>query len=107
MQIVNPMGNDEFDNVCETGVKLVEQLKKLLISNGLSQNQAANVLAMAVGGVIKSLEIDPEEFMQAASIAFQMWRQENGTTGINGVIFDPPHKRPDFVPASRDSSLEN
>ncbi len=107
MQVINPMSNDKFDTVCDAGVKLVEQLKKVLASSGLSLNEAANVLAMATGGVIKSLDVDPEQFMQAAYVSHQMWRQEDGVKGLAGAVFDPPHKRPDFVPASRDRSSEN
>lgn len=107
MQIITPMNENKFDTVCEAGVKLIEQLKKVLTSSGLGQEEAANVLAMAVGGVIKSLNIDPDQFMQATHIAHQMWRQESGVKGLNGAVFDPPHKRADFVPAQRDSTKEN
>lgn len=107
MEVINPMGDEQFDIVCEAGVKLVEQLKKVLTSSGLGPEQAANVLAMAVGGVIKSTEIDPEQFMQAAYISYQMWRQNQRIDGLNGLTFDPPHKRPGFVPVQRDRSQDN
>ena len=107
MQIVNPMNENDFDDICDAGVKLVEHLKKLLATAGLSQHAAAGVLAMAVGGVIKSQDIDPDEFMQATFISHQMWRQETHTQGLGGIVFDPPHKQKDFVPADRDRSLEN
>jgi hypothetical protein len=107
MQVINPMGEEKFDVVCETGVKLVEQLKKLLETSGLGPQEAANVLAMATGGVIKGLGVDPEQFMQAAFVSYQMWRKEDGAPGLNGTIFDPPHKRPGFIPVSRDASTEN
>lgn len=107
MQVITPMNENKFDTVCEAGVKLIEQLKKVLATSGLGPEEAANVLAMAVGGVIKSLGIDPEQFMQATYVSHQMWRQEPGVKGLNGVVFDPPHKRADFVPAQRDSAQEN
>jgi hypothetical protein len=107
MQVVNPMSDEKFDSVCAAGVKLVEQLQRLLASSGLNPSEAANVLAMATGGVIRSLDIEPEQFMQAAYVSYQMWRQEPNVTGLDGAVFDPPHKRPDFVPAERDRSAEN
>ncbi len=107
VQVINPMNEQKFDIVCETGVKLVEQLKQLLAASGLGPEEAANVLAMATGGVIKGLGVDPEQFMNAAFISYQMWRQEEGVKGLNGAIFDPPHKRADFVPVPRDHSAEN
>lgn len=107
MQVINPMSETKFDTVCEVGVKLVEQLKQLLASSGLGPEEAANVLAMATGGVIRGIGVDPEQFMQAAFVSYQMWRQEPGTKGLNGAIFDPPHKRADFVPTPRDTSAEN
>jgi hypothetical protein len=45
--------------------------------------------------------------MQAAYISYQMWRQDPDVEGIKGAIFDPPHKRPDFVPHARDPLSEN
>jgi hypothetical protein len=107
MQVINPMSDEKFDNVCDAGVKLVEQLKKLLAASGLGLEEAANVMAMATGGVIKSLNVEPEQFMQAAFVSYQMWRQEPGTRGLVGAVFDPPHKRADFVPAERDRASEN
>ena len=101
------MSEDRFDTVCKASVKLVEQLKGLLRSHGLGSEDAANVLAMAAGGIIKSTEVDPEQFMQAAYIAYQMWRQEEDVDGIDGAIFDPPHKRVGYAPPSRDHSAEN
>ncbi len=107
MQVVNPMNDEKFETVCDAGVELIEQLKKVLASSGLSLNEAANVLAMATGGVIKSLNIDPEQFMQATYVSHQMWRQQQGVKGLAGAVFDPPHRRPDFTPAERDRSAEN
>jgi hypothetical protein len=107
MQVVTPMNENKFDTVCEAAVKLVEQLKKILDASGLDPDQAGNVLAMATGGVIKSLDIDPDQFMQSMHITHKMWRQEHGVNGIGGAVFDPPHKRSDFVPVERDSSREN
>ena len=107
MQVVNPMSNEKFDVVCDAGVKLVEQLKKLLSASGLGPEEAANVLAMAAGGVIKSTDIEPDQFMEAAYISYQMWRQREGVVGIAGAVFDPPHKRADFVPVDRDRSMDN
>lgn len=107
MEVINPMSEDKFDVVCDTGVKLVELLKHLLDATGLGPQEAANVLAMATGGVIKGLGVDPEQFMQAVFIAYQMWRKEDGAPGLNGTIFDPPHKRPGFTPVTRDVSNEN
>lgn len=107
MEVINPMSEDRFETVCEAGVKLVEQLKLVLRLSGLGPEDAANVLAMAAGGVIKSTEIDPEQFMQAAYISHQMWRQEEDVEGIDGAVFDPPHKRPDFVPKARNPLAEN
>jgi hypothetical protein len=107
MQVVNPMSSEKFDTVCEAGKKLVEQLQRILDLAGLAPEEAANVMAMAVGGVIKSGEIDPEQFMQAAYISYQMWRQDPDVSGIEGAIFDPPHKRAGFVPVPRDRSAEN
>ena len=107
MVVINPMSDQKFDTVCEAGVKLVEQLKQVCIQAGLNPNEAANVLAMAAGGVIKSLDVDPEQFMQAAYVSFQMWRQQQGIAGIEGAVFDPPHKRPGFVPVAKDRTQEN
>jgi hypothetical protein len=108
MQVINPMSDEKFDTVCEAGKQLVEQLKRILDMAGLAPEEAANVMAMAAGGVIKSGEIDPEQFMQAAYVSYQMWRQDPGTRGIDGVVFDPPHKRPGFVPTvARSRELEN
>lgn len=107
MEVINPMNDEKFDTVCEAGVKLVEQLKKVCSQAGLNPDQAANVLAMAAGGVIKSLDVDPEQFMKAAYVAFQMWRQEKGVEGLSGAVFDPPHKRPGFEPVVRDRAAEN
>lgn len=107
MQVIKPMSEDKFDSVCEAGKKLVEQLKRILDMAGLAPEEAANVMAMAVGGVIKSGDIDPEQFMQAAYISYQMWRQDPDVSGIEGVVFDPPHKRQGFIPVDRNRSLEN
>jgi hypothetical protein len=107
MQVINPMSDEKFDTVCEAGVELVKKLRLILITNGLGPEEAANVLAMAVGGVIKGTDIEPEQFMQAAYVSFQMWRQEEGIEGIEGLVFDPPHKRPGFVPVARDFAAEN
>lgn len=107
MQVVNLMNEAKFDIVCETSVKLVEHLKNLLKASGLGPEEAANVLAMATGGVIRGLGVEPDQFMQAAFISYQMWRQEDGVNGLNGTVFDPPHKRPNFVPAARDTASEN
>lgn len=107
MQVINPMGSERFDTVCDAGVKLVEQLKRILRASGLGQEEAANVLAMAAGGVLKSSNLEPDEFMDATYVAFQMWVQKEGTKGISGAVFDPPHKRPDFVPVARDMTSEN
>lgn len=107
MQVVNPMSREKFEVVCDAGVKLVEQLKRVLASSGLGPEEAANVLAMAAGGVIKSTDIEPDQFMEAAYISYQMWRQRDGVTGIAGAVFDPPHKREGFVPVERDRSMEN
>lgn len=107
MDVIIPMSEDRFDIVCEAGVKLVEQLKQVLAASGLGPEDAANVLAMATGGVIKSTDIDPEQFMKAAYISYQMWRQQEDVEGIEGAVFDPPHKRPGFVPKARDLQSEN
>lgn len=107
MQVINPMSDEKFDAVCEAGVELVKKLRLLLITNGLGSEEAANVLAMAVGGVIKGTDIEPDQFMQAAYVSYQMWRQEEGLEGIEGLVFDPPHKRPGFVPVERDPLTEN
>lgn len=107
MEIIKPMKEEKFDVVCDAGVKLIEQLKLVLRSSGLGPDQAANVLAMATGGVIKSLNIDPGQFLESTSICCRMWRQEDGVKGLNGAVFDPPHKRPGFVPVSRDPMTEN
>lgn len=107
MQVINPMSDDKFDTVCEAGVELLKKLRLILVTSGLGPEEAANVLAMATGGVIKSIDIDPDEFMQAAYVSFQMWRKEDGLEGIESLVFDPPHKRPGFVPVKRDTSTEN
>lgn len=107
MQVIKPMSDDKFDIVCDAGVKLIDQLKQVLATTGLGPDEAANVLAMAVGGVIKSLNVEPEHFMQAVFISYQMWRQQPGVRGLAGAVFDPPHKRPGFVAVERDRSQEN
>lgn len=107
MQVINPMSPERFDTVCEAGVELVKKLRQVLTVMGLGSEEAANVLAMAVGGVLKSADIDPEQFMQATYVSYQMWRQEENVEGLDGAVFDPPHKRPDFVPKTRDLSQEN
>lgn len=107
MEVVKPMSESKFDIVCEAGVKLIEQLRHVLKASGLGPEEAANVLAMATGGVIKSLNVEPDQFMQAACISYQMWRQDPEKKGIAGAVFDPPHKREGFVPAPRDRSTEN
>jgi hypothetical protein len=107
MQVINPMSDERFDAVCEAGVELVKKLRLVLIANGLASEEAVSVLAMAVGGVIKGTDIEPEQFMRAAYMSFQMWRQEEGIDGIEGLVFDPPHKRPGFIPVARDPSMEN
>ena len=107
MQVITPMNENKFDTVCEAAVKLVEQLKKILDASGLASDQAGNVLAMATGGVIKSLGIDPEQFMQSMHVTHKMWRQQQGVHGIDGAVFDPPHKRADFIPVERDTAQEN
>lgn len=107
MQIITRMNDHRFDTVCETSVKLVEQLKALLTQHGLAPSEAASVLAMAAGGVIKGLDVDPEEFMQAAYVSYQMWRRESGSDNLDGMVFDPAHKKPGFEAVQRDPSREN
>lgn len=106
MQIIERMPDDEYDAVCAAGAELVKELVKLLERSGFGMDQAPAILAVASAGITKGFDIETDDFASLVSSAKMMWRVDQREGG-SGIIFDPPHHRPDYAPVARDASKEN
>jgi len=107
MQVIEKMSDGDFDEVCDAGVDLVKALTLVLKRHGLGVDQASNVLAVAAAGVAKSMKLNPSDFVEAVISITPMWRHDTTDESGTGVVFDPAHRQPDFVPVIADPALGN
>lgn len=106
MQIIEKMEDDRFENICDAGVELVQSLIEILKTRGLDPSDALPVVAIAMAGIAKGSKISTDHAMEAVEVARPFWRNEmNGEE--NGIVFDPAHRRSDYVAPARDITAEN
>lgn len=106
MQVVEKMEDDRFESICDAGVELVKHLAKILQDRGLDLADASAVIAVANAGVVKGSNIKSSDMKEMVDSVIGYWREEHTKDG-RGVVFDPPHRRPDFNPIVRNPSSEN
>lgn len=100
------MPDDRFEAICDAGVELVKRLIEVLQEFDLGIENASAVISVAAAGVAKGSKIGSKEVTEMVDSVIDMWREEKHD-GQSGIVFDPAHRRPGFVPAVRDSSKEN
>ena len=100
------MPDGQFDQICDAGVELVRALTAILKSHGIGLEHASSVIGVAAAGVAKDLRLDLSEMTEIIASVSHMWRPAKAGEE-SGVVFDPAHRRPDFVPIVRDATLGN
>lgn len=106
MQIIEKMNDDSFDQICDAGAEMVAELVKIMDKHGIPLEQASNIMAVAAAGVTVGGGLELDKFSVAVELSVPMWRAEV-RNGVQGIVFDPPHRRPDFVGVKRDATKEN
>ncbi len=106
MEIIEQMSSERFETVCDAGVDLVKELFAVLKKFNLTPGDAMAVIGIAVAGVAKGHKIPQEDLLECLDVAGKMWREEQRPEGT-GIVFDPIHRRPEYVEPARDMTSEN
>lgn len=106
MQIIEKMPSERFETICDAGVELVKRLIEVLGEFGLGLEHGSAVIAVAAAGVAKGSQIKPDDVAEMVESVIHMWREEK-RDGKSGIVFDPAHRRDDYVAPGRDASREN
>lgn len=106
MQIIEKMPDEQFEEICDAGVELVQELVKVLERHGLGLEHGSTVLAVAAAGIAKGSHIVMSDFVETIESVAPMWREES-RQGKRGIIFDPAHRRSDYVAVELDPSAGN
>jgi len=103
MEIIEATPRDEFEDICDAGDELLNELYAVLNRRGLSIEHAPNVLVIAAGGVMVGSGFPSEYLAEGSTTAMQLWRSEQLADGSTRIVFDPPHRRPEVIAARKDN----
>jgi hypothetical protein len=92
MKVIEAMSDDRFERALDAGAELLDALRNVLRSYGLSVDDAPAVLCVAAAGVLSVSPVPHDNFHEMIDMSTAMWH-DDGTSTLDGLEFSPPHRQ--------------